>query len=216
MNTSHFNIPKEEFTQLPAILILEQDQPNDTQNIKEHFQKHKEKIQQTIQNFYTYTRDLSTHHFVEFEKNHSFIKSLLCAFESLSSSQEMDQNNITKEIIKYNEQMQEILYFEQQPDFLQFQKVIADMKAYRQKLNLSIHLFDTSEWEEVLQVLKLVDDIEKKLSDVIKYNGYRKSEYEDTLRKAPKKVQNTLKTTPSPYTEKKKSVLTKLLWVLKI
>jgi len=204
MHTPQFLSEIQDFQQLPERLVIEDKYQNDQEYLKNHFQSQKEDIKQILEHFLRFTRNLSTEHFVEYEKVSSFLKSLNTAFSSLDESQKDKKENITQEIVKYHQQVQDILHFEEKPEFKNFQNIISQMKDFRQKLNLAIPLFESHEWEEVLEVLKIVDDIEKKLTDMIKYNGYRKKEYTDTVHSFHQEIRKALKNTPWDSPEKQK------------
>jgi len=202
------SIEKEDFVQLPDVLQIDSIHQDDAEYIKKHFCEHKKQIQDSLEKFYRYTADLSTQQFIDYKREVSFVKSLLTALKTLNDPKGSDRKRITDEIIKYHAQVQEILNFEQSPDFQRFQDTMQDLMQYGKKLNSAITKFQTEEWESVLEALKRMDDIKNELHSMISSNGYRKSEYNTIIKNAPKDIRET---TQECSPKQKTSVFNKFL-----
>jgi len=192
---------KERFTQLPSVLQVDENHKADAEYLKAHFCEHKENIQDVLNKFYRYAKDLLYQQIDEYQRADSFVKSLLVALEALNTEEGDNAQRVINEIKRYDTQIWEILDFERSADFQSFQNTIEYLMEYRKKLNLAITLFQTIEWEVVLEVLRKIDEIQKILDEMISFNERRKSEYKDVIRKAPKSIKDALKASAKEIVE---------------
>jgi len=191
----------------PSILEMDTNHQEDAEHIKKHFCEHKESIQESLKDCRAHTRHISMKLYHEHKILTSFLKRLLYALEALDSIEESGINRIAYAINRYHNEIQKILNFEQSTDFELLQNTIGRLLDYGDRLNSAILLFPNREWEDILETLMIIDDIEHDFQKIIRSTTHYKREYEDIIKDVPENVKDALQKDPHKIPEQESSVI---------
>jgi len=199
----------------PSILEMDTNYQKDAEHIKKHFCEHKESIQENLKDCRAHTRHISMKLYHEHKMLTSFLKRLFYALESLEVIEESGTNRIAYAINRYHNEIQAILDFEQSADFELLQNTIARLLDYGVRLNSAILLFPNREWEDVLETLMIIDDVEHDFQKIIRSTTHYKREYEDIIKDVPENVKDALQKVPHKIPEQASSVINNVVELFK-
>jgi len=90
---------------------------------------------------------------------------------------------------KYHAKVEEILDYDKYSDFQCLEDTVEYIGQYRKKLVFTITVFQNEEWEDVLEMLQLIDDA---FCNMIRSIKHHRKEYEDITKKASPTIRNRL------------------------
>jgi len=190
MNSQSYE--KECFTGFPSILQIDIGHNEDAEYIRRHFWEHNEQMFECLDRLYEYIDHLRLSNFKTYKKYSAFVDALIEVFNSLDDARKSDRQRVNEKISKYHAKVEEILNYDKYSDFQCLEDTVEYIGRYRKELVFAITVFHDEEWEDVLEMLNLIDDIDNVFCDMIRSIKYHRKEYEDITKKASPTIRNRL------------------------
>jgi len=183
---------KERFTGFPSILQIDIEHNEDAEYIRRHFWEYNEQMFEGLDRLYEYIDHLRLSNFKTYKKYSAFVDALIEVFNSLDDARKSDRQRVIEKMAKYHAKVEEILNYDKYSDFQCLEDTVECIGQYRKKLVFAITVFQDYEWEDVLEMLQLIDDIDDAFCNMIHSIKHHRKEYEDITKKASPIIRNRL------------------------